>query len=95
MQFWVERLKKFCAKIKILKFKIKDVLLGTSRLRIGKNDCDIWNQHPKICQNKKKLCKTICGPKMPYLSILGCTFEKLLRYFQHPRICQNGKFCAK
>ena len=32
---------------------------------------------------------------MPYLSILGCKFEKLLSYFQHPRICQNAKFCAK
>ena len=32
---------------------------------------------------------------MPYLSILGCKFEKLLSYFQHPRICQNAKFRAK
>ena len=32
----------------------------------------------KIVQNKKK---TIFGPKMPYLGILGCKFEKVLSYF--------------
>ena len=53
MYFWVESLKTFYAKIKILKFETKNVLLGIFRLRIGKNDCDIWNQHPKICRNAK------------------------------------------
>ena len=48
----------------------------------------------KFVQKKEKK-KTIFGPKMTYLSILGCKFEKLLSYFQHPRICQNAKFCAK
>ena len=47
----------------------------------------------KNCTNQKK--KTIFGPKMPYLGILGCNFEKVLSYFQHPRICQNAKFRAK
>ena len=46
----------------------------------------------KIVQNKKK---TVFGPKMSYLSILGCRFEQLLSYFQHSRICQNRKFRTK
>ena len=47
----------------------------------------------KIVQNNNK--KTIFGPKISYLGILGCRFEKLLSYFQHPLICQNTKFRAK
>ena len=47
----------------------------------------------KIVQNKKK--KSNLGPKMPYLDIFGCNFEKVLSYFQHPRIYQNAKFRAK
>ena len=46
----------------------------------------------KIVQNKKE---TIFEPKMAYLSILGCKFEKLLSKFQHSRIFQNAKFRAK
>ena len=70
--------------------------MGTFRLTIGENDCDIWNQHSKTCQNTKKFAKrkkkqTIFGPKMPYLGILDCMFEKVLSHFKHPRICQNGK----
>ena len=57
MYFWVESLKTFYAKIKILKFETKNVLLGIFRLRIGKNNCDIWNQHPKICRNAQKCAK--------------------------------------
>ena len=45
----------------------------------------------KIAQNRK----TIFGPKMRYLVILGCNFEKVFSYFEHPRICQNAKFHAK
>ena len=45
----------------------------------------------KMVQNKK----TNLGPKMSYLGILGCKFEKVLSYFQHPRICQTAKFRAK
>ena len=37
--------------------------------------------------NKKNL-----GPKMFYLRILSCKFEKVLSYYQHPRICQTAKF---
>ena len=40
--------------------------------------------------NKKNL-----GPKMFYLGILSCKFEKVLSYYQHPRICQTAKFRAK
>ena len=58
--FGLKIFKKFCAKIKIFKIKTKNVLLDIFRLRIGKNDCNIWNQH-----------KTIFGPKMFYLDILG------------------------
>ena len=46
----------------------------------------------KIVQNnnKKKF-----GPKMSYLGILGCMFEKVLSYFQNSRISQNAKFPGK
>ena len=71
-----------------------------------KNDCDIWNLHPKICRNakkkkkkKKKKCtkqnkknkQTQIGSKIPYLGVLGCNFEKVLSCFQQPRICQFVK----
>ena len=46
----------------------------------------------KMVQNLKK---AKLGPKMFYLGILGCKFEKILSYFQHPRICQTAKFRAK
>ena len=98
--FWDESFKKFCAKIKTLKFETKIILLGIFRLRIGKNDCDIWIRHPKICRNAQNCAKqtnkkTPFGPKMPSLGILGYMFEKVLSYFQHPRICQNAKFRTK
>ena len=48
----------------------------------------------KNVQNKKTY-KTNLGPKMFYLGILGCKFEKVLSFFQHPRICQTAKFRAK
>ena len=57
MKFWVISLKKFPAKIKILEFETKNVLLVIFRLKIGKNDCDILNQHPGICQNTKNCAK--------------------------------------
>ena len=46
----------------------------------------------EIVQNKKK---SNFGPKMLYLGILGCKFEKALTYFQHPQILQNATFRAK
>ena len=55
----------------------------------------------KIVQNKSKTKKNKnkekkkLGPKMPYLSILGCKFAKVLSYFQHPQIFQNAKFHVK
>ena len=55
----------------------------------------------KIVQNKSKTKKIKnkekkkLGPKMPYLSILGCKFAKVLSYFQHPQIFQNAKFHVK
>ena len=51
----------------------------------------------KKVQNSKKTNKnkTNLGPKMPYLGILGCKFERVLSYFQHLRICQTAKFRAK
>ena len=86
-------------KQKILKFQTKNVMLGIFRLKIGKNDCDIWNHSPRFCRNAKngaKLKKKAkLGPKMFYLGVLGCKFEKILSYFQHPRICQTAKFRAK
>ena len=51
-----------------------------------------FTEMQKMVQNKKK---TNLGPKMPYLGILGCKFEKVLSYFQHLRICQTAKFRAK
>ena len=73
------------------------ILLGIFRLRTGKIDCDIWNQHlgknAKNCAKQKT--KQFFGQKKPYLSFLGCKFEKILSYFLHPRICQNAKFRPK
>ena len=61
------------------------VIFGISSLKFA--------EMQKIVQNNNK--KTIFGPKISYLGILGSRFEKLLSYFQHPRICQNTKFRAK
>ena len=36
----------------------KNFLLGIFRLQIGKNDCDIWNQQPRILQYAKNMCNT-------------------------------------
>ena len=56
-----------------------------------------WNQLPRICRNlkKKKKKKNVqnksknkqtkksnLGPKVPYLGILGCKFEKGLIYLK-------------
>ena len=46
----------FHAKIKVLEFETKNVLLGIFSLKLRKNDCDIWNQHPRIAKNCA--CKT-------------------------------------
>ena len=77
---------KFRVKIKTLKFETKNVLLSIFTLKIWKNDCHIWNQHPRIYRNAKKLCetkkKTNFGPKLPYFGILGCKFDKVLSYLK-------------
>ena len=56
---------------------------------MAKNDCDIWNQHPRICRNAKNCTKqkqtnkkSNLGPKMPCLGILKCKFEKVLSYLK-------------
>ena len=55
-----------------------------------------WKKIRKMKQKKTTNKQTkIIGPKMPYVGILGCKFEKVLSYFQQPRICQNAKFRAK
>ena len=51
-----------------------------------------FTEMQKIMQNKQK---SIFGPKMPYLGILGSKFQKVSSYFQHLRICQTAKFRAK
>ena len=64
---------------------MKNDFQGIFRLKIGKSDCGNWNQHPRICRNAKiceKKKKTILGPKLPYLGILGCNFEKVLSYLK-------------
>ena len=38
-----------------------------------------FTEMQKTVQNKNKLN---LGPKMPYLSILGCTFERVLSYLK-------------
>ena len=55
--FWDESFKKFRAKIKPLKFETKIVLLGIFKLRIGKNDCDMWIWHSQICGNAHNCAK--------------------------------------
>ena len=62
------------------------VIFGISSLKFAEMQKIVPNNNNK---------KTIFGPKISYLGILGCKFEKLLSYFQHPRICQNTKFRAK
>ena len=51
-----------------------------------KNNCDTCNQHPRICWNAKNYTKqkkkSHLGPKMPYLGILGCKFEKVLSHLK-------------
>ena len=72
--------------------------MGTFKLKIGKNDCHIWNKHPRICRkakNRAKETKIIFGSKVLYLGIFGCKSEKVLSYFQHPGICQAAKFRGK
>ena len=52
--------------------------------KLEKNDYNVWNQHPRIWRNVKncvKQTKSNLGPKMPYLGILGCKFEKALLIF--------------
>ena len=63
----------FRAKIKILKFEIKNVLLGIFRLKLEKKTIVIFGintlefaEMQKIVQNKKK---TNLGPKMLYLCV--------------------------
>ena len=85
MLFWDESFKKFCAKIKTLKFETK---------------IETKIRHPKICRNaqncaKQKKKKQLSDQKCLRWVFLGCMFEKVLSYFQHPRICQNAKFRAK
>ena len=86
-------------KKKILKFQSKNVLLGIFRLKIGKNDCDIWNHTPRFWRYAKNFAKKKkkkkLGTKMPYFGILGCKFENVLSNLQHPRIYQTIKFRAK
>ena len=84
-------------KQKILKFQTKNVLLGIFRLKIGKNDCDVWNNPPRFCRNAKngaKFKKSKFGTKNVLFGYFGFKFEKT-SYFQHPRICQTVKFRAK
>ena len=87
-QFWNEKCLicvilgcEFRAKIKIVKFKTKTVLLGIFRLKIGKNDCDIWNQPPRICRNAKKFAKQgkkiKFGTKTASFGYFGLKFEKI------------------
>ena len=50
-----------------------------------KNYDYIWNQHPRSCRNRKNCSKqkeANLVPKMPYLGILSCKFEKLLIYLK-------------
>ena len=41
----------------MLKFETKIVLLSILDQKLGKNNCDIWNQHPRICRNAKNCTK--------------------------------------
>ena len=51
------KFKKVSCKNKILKLERKNVLLGFFKLKIGKSDCEIWNQHARIFQNAKNCGK--------------------------------------
>ena len=74
---------RFRTNTKILKFETKNVLLGIFRLKIGKTVV-IFGISTLEFAKSKKWCKTKAksnfGPKLPYLSILGCTLEKLLSH---------------
>ena len=41
-----------------------------------------FSEMQKIVQNKQTNKKSNLGPKMPYLGILGCKFEKVLSYLK-------------
>ena len=41
-----------------------------------------FSEMQKIVQSKKTNEKSNLGPKMPYLGILGCKFEKVLSYLK-------------
>ena len=44
----------------------------------------------KTKQGNKKQKTAIFGPKMSYLGVLGCKFEKLFSYFQHEFVKTQG-----
>ena len=91
---------KFRVKIKTLKFETKNVLLSIFTIKIWKNDCHIWNQHPRICRNAKNCAKQrkklILDQNGLILVFWAVSLTKYCHIWnQHPRICINAKFCGK
>ena len=88
---------RFRTNTKILKIVTKNVLLGIFRLKIGKTIVIFVISTLEFAKSKewcKTKAKSNFGPKLSYLSILGCTLEKVrcpIRN-QHSRICKNENF---
>ena len=86
--------------MKIPKFGTKIALFDFFWSRILKNYCQIWNQHPRICQTVK-FCEKIKMPKFGTKSTLfghfGARIWKNCCHIwnQHPRICQICKISWK
>ena len=82
------------------KFGTENVLFENFGVRILKNYCHVWNQHPRICQTAK-FCEKTKMPKFGTKNVLfGCFGARILKNYlyiwnQHPRVCQIAKFRGK
>ena len=99
---WICLVAKFGAKLKILKFGIKNTWFRSFWTGIWKQYCHISNQHPRIClytKCREKVKMPKFGTKR-YLPLFGYFWVKILKKYchiwnQHPWICLIGKFCEK
>ena len=79
-------LKTFRAKIKILKLEAKNDLWDIFRLKLGEKTIVTFGistlEFVNMQKSFTKQTKANLGPKMSYLGILGCKFEKVLSYLK-------------
>ena len=70
-----------CQNAKFNKFGTKNVLFAYFSAGTWKNYYHIGSLHPRIFRNAKTQSKNLV-PKIRYLGIFGCNFEKLLPYLK-------------